>query len=241
MTDITHNQIVFDDRHMAQAIQVAPDVDPRAALDALDLPPYNGVIVMHGGAGNMTPAQIDAVRRFLTAGLAPFAEERRILVIDGGTRSGAMLAMGDARQAVSGTYPLLGVVPHKFVGYPGGPALDSGRFPLDPSHSHFLLVSGDQFGVESELLVGLLQASGKPGLALVINGGTIVLQEVQKHAALGNTVITVRGSGRTADDLADPGGEARVSLLPGARLEVANMDAPGAFRVMLARLLPGTA
>lgn len=237
MLDTTHVSIHFDAQQVAEAICVAPDAPPAQVLAALHLPPTHGVIVIHGGAGGMEATLIDQVRRFLIASVAPFAEQHRILVLDGGTRAGVTQAMGEARANIGGTFPLVGVCPRRFAAFPGGPALNQDRYPLEPSHSHFVLVEGDQFGVESDLLVGMLQATEQPGLALIINGGTVVAEEISAHAQIGNTLVTVRGSGRAADELADPNSERRAALPPDAHIEIANLQAPGIFRRLLGRLL----
>lgn len=229
--------IRFDNERTAAAIRVAPQYPPADALAALDLPSYNGIVVVHGGAAGIDPGQLDAVRRFLVVSLAGLAERRRLLIADGGTQVGVPRVMGEARREVSGTFPLVGVLPYKFGLYPGRAKTDPDQTPLDPFHSHFILVDGERFGDESALLVGLLRASGKPGVALIINGGEIVSKEAQSHAVLGNTLITVRGSGRVADELADPRSERRALLPPHARLEVASLNAPGAFTALLDRLL----
>jgi len=222
---------------IARAVRVLPTIDAARALEALRLPPFRGVIVMHGGAGGMSPDDVRAVRGALIAGLAPVAERDRLLVIDGGTRAGAMQAMGEARATVGGTYPLLGVCPAGAVSYPGGPAPSAERAPLDAGHSHFLLVEGDQFGVESRLLVGLLRASGKPGLALIVNGGEIVERELEAHLAQASPVVVLGGSGRLADLLADPASEARAALPAAARFDTIDVAAPDALRARLERLL----
>jgi hypothetical protein len=229
--------IHFDREHTATAVRVEAHESPARALAVLDLPPYEGIIVVHGGAGNMEVELIGAVRAFVVAGLAPFAQAQHILIVDGGTQTGVSRLMGDARQEIGGTYPLLGVVPHRYVIYPGGPAFDGERIPLNPSHTHFIFVEGDEFGAESELLVGLLRASAKPGLALIINGGDIVLKEVMAHVAQGNCLVTVRGSGRIADKLADPASEECADLPSGARLHITDLGAPQDFARLLARLL----
>jgi hypothetical protein len=229
--------IPFHAGAIAKAIRVPPDINPARALDALRLPPFRGVIVMHGGAGGMSSEDVRIVRQALVAGLAPVAQRDRLLVIDGGTRAGAMQAMGDARIAVGGTYPLLGVCPAGAVSYPGGPAPSEEHAPLDAGHTHFLLVEGDAFGVESALLVGLLRASGKPGVALIVNGGDIVEQELEIHLKGGSPVVVLGGSGRLADRLADPASEARAALPAAAHLDTIDVTAPDDLRARLARLL----
>ncbi|MBN1202504.1 MAG: hypothetical protein JXJ20_11655 [Anaerolineae bacterium] len=237
MNHITQWSIRFGKQRIASAIRVAPDCPPEEVLAALKLPSFTGVIVMHGGAGGMDADTVTRTRRFLATSLAPLAEARRLLVIDGGTYAGSVAAMGDARRDVGGTYPLVGVCPMRFASYPGGPSPDDDHFPLDASHTHFVLVEGDEFGVESELLVGLLQAAGKPGAALIINGGEIVANEALAHAQQGNALITVRGTGRVADELADPNSERRAALPPDSRLEIANLHAPDMFTALLERVL----
>jgi len=231
--------IRFDGEHTATAVRAGVHESPAGVLTALGLPPHDGIIVVHGGAANMEIELIGPVRAFLIAGLAPLAQTRHVLIVDGGTQIGVPRVMGDARDHIKGTYPLLGVVPHRRVVYPGGPVLDGERIPLNPSHSHFIFVEGDEFGVESELLVGLLRASGKPGLALIVNGGDIVLKEVMAHVQQGNALVTVRGSGRIADKLADPSSEERAALPPAAHLYIADLSAPHDFARLLARLLFG--
>ncbi len=241
MAEIVKFEIPFNAQSTAAAVYVNAGEDPARALAALELPPYEGIVVIHGGASNMEGDLIRAVREFVTTGLAPLAEERHLLIVDGGTQSGTSQLIGEVRQATGGTYPLLGVVPASFVSYPGGPAPDRDRVPLNDAHSHFILVSGDAFGTESSILVGLLQASGKPGLGLVVNGGEIVLQEVITHAGQGNLLVTLNGSGRIADQLADPTSNERRSLPPDARIWVVDISTPGPCDFLLRALLDTSA
>ncbi|HMM28866.1 MAG TPA: hypothetical protein PKD46_11325 [Aggregatilineaceae bacterium] len=222
----------------ARAVAVPPDTDPGAALAALDLPPYRAVVVVHGGASAMEPDLIDDVTRFFAASLAPFAEQRRVLVADGGTQAGTMAALGAARRAIGGTFPLVGVAPRGAVSYPGaGPSPDD-RPPLDAGHSHFVLIEADTFGVESSLLVGLLRGAQVPGVALIVNGGPIVREEVAAHAALGHPVIAVAGSGRAADELADPGSALRAGMAGAAITIVSLADPPSLTAALERALLP---
>lgn len=219
-----------------RAVRVPIGADPGAALAALDLPPYRAIVVIHGGAGAMDPALIDAVTRFFALSLAPFAERHRVLVADGGTRAGTMAAMGAARRAVKGTFPLVGVAPVGAVSYPGSALPDTDRAPLDEGHSHFVLLEADAFGVESSLLVGLLRAASVPGAALIVNGGPIVREEIAAHAALKNPVIAVAGSGRAADELIDPQSALRAEV-PDLAIEVAHLADPPSLTAALERLL----
>lgn len=229
--------IRFDDRRRARAIYVPASYPPAQALAALDLPSYAGAVVVHGGAGGMALDLLDTVRQFLVASLVSLAQNQPLLVVDGATQSGVGRILGEAREQASGTFPLLGVTPHRFALYPGGPPLDDQRIALNPSHSHFIFVEGEDFGSESPMITGVLQATGKPGIALVINGGQIVLSEVKRHAALGNTIVTIRGTGRTADKLADRTSEEYRALPANTQLYTVDLAQPDALNNLLLRLL----
>jgi hypothetical protein len=233
--------IPFDAAHTATAIRVSPQIAPERALAALNLPPYSAVLVIHGGAGQMQKSYMDITRQFLIESVSSLAEKHRLLVIDGGTQSGTAQIMGEAREAVNGSYSLVGVVPEGRVRYPGSPSGDhtehTERNALNPAHSHFMLVQGSEFGDESALLVGLLRAAGRPGAAFVINGGDIVLEEAHMHCAQNNTLITLAGSGRMADVLADPASAERQQLPPSGQLHVADVTDPQGCVDLLTRVL----
>jgi hypothetical protein len=140
--------------------------------------------------------------------LSRFAEEQHVAVVDGGTTAGVMGLLGFARKRRGYHFPLVGVAPEARVEYPGhDPATKQAE--LDPNHSHFVLVDGEDFGAESDLLASLgwaLSGEGQqPILGIVINGGAIVKQEA--HARATGTprfpLLVLEGSGRFADELAD--------------------------------------
>jgi len=221
----------------AVAVQASPHTAPAQALAALGLPPYRGIIVIHGGAGAMERSAMPAVRAFLADAVVPLAQAHGLLIADGATQTGVARLMGEARAAARATFPLLGVAPQRYVTYPGGPPPGKERYPLNPHHSHFIFVEGDGFGVESPLLVGLLRATSVPGFALIVNGGKIVMEEVRAQAAQGNAIVILRGSGRAADRLADTASAERASLPAGTRLYLAEVRAPAAFGALARRLL----
>ncbi|WP_119068568.1 hypothetical protein [Aggregatilinea lenta] len=236
MQEAARFTISLGEGRTADAIRVDASASPGAALAALDLPPHDGVVVLHGGA-QPDPALTARITDLLAEGLALLAEHQRLIVADGGTDAGAFAAMGEARRRTDGSWSLIGVCPTDSVTYAGGPAPAEDRYPLEPHHSHFILVDGGGFGVESELLVGLATAGSQPGVALIVNGGEIVAREAQMHAVRGTPLIVVRGSGRTADELADPSSALSEQLPPIAHLDVVDLDDPAALAAALTRLL----
>jgi hypothetical protein len=78
------------------------------------------------------------------------------------------------------------------------------RTRLDPDHSHFLLVPGDEWGAEARWIarVATVLAGDTPSATVLINGGEIAYSDVERSVAAGRSVLAVAGSGRTADHLA---------------------------------------
>lgn len=183
-------------------LYVDANINPAQALQQLNIGPYRAAIIMHVGASEMAPTYMQKLAALFTNGIARFANDHLVLVADGGTESGGMKLMGEARRAVNGKFPLLGVAVSGKVTYPGGPPPAEDRWPLNQNHSHFLLVKADEFGAESPLLVGLATACEVPALAIIVNGGQLVKQEAAMHLQHNTPLITLKGSGRYADELA---------------------------------------
>ncbi len=238
MQDAARFAVSLDEGRLAVGIRVEARTPPGVALAALDLPAYQGVIALHGGA-QMEAALTARIAHFLAEGLSPLAEKEHLLVADGGTHAGTFAAMGEARRRMLGTYPLVGVCPYDTVTYANGPAPAEGRYPLDLNHSHFIFVDGGGFGVESELLVGLATAGLRTGVALIVNGGEIVAREAQMHAAHGTPVVVVRGSGRMADVLADRASDISRLLPRTARLMVVDLSDPAGLAATLKSVMAG--
>jgi hypothetical protein len=181
----------------------ASPVRPVGSIDALraELEAFAGsrAILLVGGADFTDEALLDAIRGFLS-NLASWCDVTRTAVVDGGTDSGVMRLVGEARHSLGGTFPLIGVAP--------AGALDrsaSSGSPIDPArgHSVVLLTPGDRFGDETALLFAaadLLGAGHAP--TVVVNGGRLSMDEANQRLQQGEVVIAVEGSGRSADELA---------------------------------------
>jgi SLOG in TRPM, prokaryote len=160
-------------------------------------------VFLCGGAGNMDTERHQAALAMFDA-LAQLAREGyRLAVGDGGTRSGIMAAAGKARGMSGNKFVLLGVAP----------AVDvppRGNTPIEPNHSHIVTVVDplappvDAWGTETATMYWLFArlSSGRPSVAVLVNGGKIALKEVLAHIEAGRVVIAVEGSGRAADALA---------------------------------------
>jgi hypothetical protein len=131
------------------------------------------------------------------------AAELGALIIDGGTQSGVMAIMGEAVAQHPGTCQLLGIAPKGKIAHPeivGGSAVSDGA-PLEPHHSHFVLVESAEWGGETRTMLELARALNAPIVAILVNGGAIAADEALRSVRNGWPLLVFEGSGRFADEL----------------------------------------
>jgi len=239
--------IPFEDGRAAFAIQVSRRFDPDAVGKALGFNEPRPTIYVTGGAGAMSPEDMATTRTVVEKGLARFAEERGVILIDGGTQAGIPVLLGDARQKYRYRFPLIGIAPLELVRYPGYENDNPSANPLNTGHSHFVLTAGDEFGDESDMITQLTYAlSGageKPALGILINGGKIAREEVYARTTspeLSFPLIVLEGTGRFADILASAfyAGHTEEAdlqaIINKGRLQMVSVDdGPDALRVRL--------
>jgi len=186
----------------AQAVRVVELGDLEGAARALGLERRPCLAVV-GGASGMSAEEVEVVRTAFEDVLAPTAGRLECVVVDGGTDAGVMRLMGQAREAASGTFPLVGVVVDALAAYGSGNA-DPDAGELEPHHTHFVLVPGSRWGEEAEWLARLASViAGSAGSATVVaNGGQVAWRDVRHSVEARRPVIALAGSGRTADALA---------------------------------------
>jgi hypothetical protein len=194
----------FNNDSAAHAIQVQSFAGLSDALSQIGLDRKRPTLVLVGGAGGITQDDMSRLQRLFVEEIAPIAQALGLAVIDGGTDAGVMRLMGQARTEIGGTFPLIGVAASGTVVLPDVPASNPDAASLEPNHSHFVLVPGSNWGDESPWLsqIANVLSEGCPSLTIAINGGEITLQDVFHSVQAGRPVVTVEGSGRTADKLA---------------------------------------
>jgi hypothetical protein len=198
--------IHFSNGNQAQAVIAPPGTLPTDLLRHLDILPPAAIIMLMGGAAQMEVNAYSHLRQLFTDGIAQVAASTGALIIDGGTQSGVMELIG---QGVAQYHPapiLLGVSPAGNITYPGKlDAIHSDDVaPLDPNHSHFILVETDAWGGETQTMYELAQvlSADCPSVAILINGGTITKNEVIYNVRQRRPIIIITGSGRLADEIA---------------------------------------
>ncbi len=199
--------IVFPNGNSVHTVFAPIGTNAQDLLQLLNIPAYNDLIMLVGGASSMDEKLYPNLESLFTHGIAHLAVIRKALIIDGGTQTGVMELMGKGVTAQQHRFPLLGVSPGGVVTYPGESSHDTAdheRVPLDPNHSHFVLVQTDEWGGETETMYQLahLYAQSCPSVAMIVNGGSIAKKEILYNVRQDRPIILFTGSGRVADEIA---------------------------------------
>lgn len=187
----------------AAAVRVETVDELSEALSRLGLSGPRPTLVLVGGADGLDAAQFEQLRPLVAGTLVPAVADVRGAIIDGGTDSGVMRLMGEAVATAGGDVPLIGVATAATVTLPGGPSEDEGT-RLEPHHSHFVLVPGEQWGDESEWIsrTATILAGPFGSVTVLLNGGETAWLDVESSVAAGRQVLVLEGSGRAADEIA---------------------------------------
>ena len=195
--------VELDGGRCARAVRVARPGDLGAAVRKLDVG-RRGAIVVVGGAGGMSDAEVRRLAPLFDGVVAPLAQRLGVAVIDGGSDTGVMRLMGSARGEGEWTFPLIGVIVDELANYSSGS--DAEAAELEPNHTHFVLVPGSDWGEEAPWLARLATvvagSEESESATVLVNGGEIALADVRHSIDADRHVIVLDGSGRTADALA---------------------------------------
>lgn len=197
-------EIRFANGQRSRAVYVPHGTSPQSVQTQLNLPKAQSTVFVIGGAGGMSDEDIKHTQQMVDV-VAAFAQKHKLVVITGGTESGIMQMFGDSRLRGRYTFPLVGIAPLKQVRFPGYDN-PSAQGDLEDSHSHFVLVEGEEWGSESGLIQDLSKCISGYGVAktagILVNGGNIALTEIGMAVERGIPMFVVEGSGRTADAVA---------------------------------------
>lgn len=204
--NMNQQEIHFPNGNRAQAIIVPPGTHVTAILRTLSIPPPKTVIIIIGGASQMSKQFNPDLVRLFTSGIAHLLPSTDTLFIDGGTEAGVMAIIGQGVAKQQPRPTLLGVSPAGSVTYPGKLTNKSSaeKIPLDPNHSHFVLVETDEWGGETDTMYELAQSLSEhhPSVAVLVDGGSIAKNEVLYNVRQRRPIIIFEGSGRLADAVA---------------------------------------
>ena len=203
--------INFDNGRSATAWHVPANITPdevmaRLGLDEGQMP--KALILIAGGAGKMDDNIKAHLIQLFSRGIARTATDIGADIIDGGTYAGSMAMMGRGVADREYRVNLFGAAPVGKITFPGQADYeqvlqgdDHDKIPLEPNHSHFLLVDVDEWGQETDAMYALAKglASQVPVISILVNGGSIACQEILRSVRQGWPIIIVSGSGRLAD------------------------------------------
>lgn len=166
------------------------------------------VIVLIGG--HILPEHANSTFQAIDV-IAKVADALDAAVICGGTDVGVMSAIGKVRGRGGHQFPLIGISPEGTVTWPEGPRNSAPYLPnnereqLEPHHSHFILVPGNQFGDESKWIVrtaSMIAGDRNKSVTVLANGGKVSQQDVEQGLEVGRPLVVLAGTGRLADDIA---------------------------------------
>jgi hypothetical protein len=125
------------------------------------------------------------------------AEETQSIVIDGGTQAGIMTEIGKQRKRNKFSFPLIGVVFDSLL------MKEEAGSVLDPNHTYFFLIPGEDWGDESAWIskIATAIAGDKKSITILVNGGNISREDVGYSLLENRPTFVMRGTGRMADEI----------------------------------------
>ncbi|MFK0733884.1 MAG: hypothetical protein ACIWVG_22460 [Gloeotrichia echinulata HAB0833] len=193
----------FNQGQTATLARVSEPAELSNVLERMGLLGSHPVLVIVGGASQISEADFVRIQNLFVEVLAPIAQSLGACIVDGGTDAGVMQLIGHARHQINAQFPLIGVAPTEKVILPNQAAATDDAVLLEPHHTHFVLVPGSNWGDESLWIVEVatILAGGAPSMTVLINGGEITFIDAVNSANAGRLVMVIAGSGRIADKL----------------------------------------
>lgn len=165
----------------------------------------HAVVMFNGGTAELEPELHQKLNLILQDGLAQVAVEEKITLITGGTQAGIFALLGDGLGKWGRTAPCIGVCVEKLIRWkqPLLKTVKDKQAPLEPHHSHFVLVDGKKWGDELNTMYTLGQhlSQNCPTLNIYAGGGKICKREMQTAVDQGRKMILLAGSGRLTDEV----------------------------------------
>jgi hypothetical protein len=191
------SQLSLSEGNTARAAHISDDADISKAVEELQIPHPQTVIVLVGGASGITQLDESAVEKAIGI-VARLAEETQSVVVDGGTQAGIMTEIGKQRIHNKYSFPLIGVV------FDGRLMKKEPQAVLDPNHSHFILIPGEVRGAESVWISKIATniAGGKKSITVLVNGGKVSRTDIENSLRENRPAFVMRGTGRLADEIA---------------------------------------
>jgi hypothetical protein len=179
-----------------RAVNISEEKEIPEALNELEIPHPKAVIVLVGGAGGIGWWDKFPMGKAIRI-IARLAEETGSVVVDGGTQAGIMKEIGRQRKRNKYSFPLVGVVFDSLL------MKEEPESILDPNHTHFFLIPGEDWGDESAWIskIATVIAEDKKSITVLVNGGPISRTDVGYSILEDRPTFVMRGTGRMADNI----------------------------------------
>lgn len=189
-------QISFPGDKTAKAAHISDNNEINKAIDGMQIPHPKSVIVLVGGAGGIGWLDKFPMRKAIKI-IARLAEETGSVVVDGGTQAGIMTEIGHQRKRNKFSFPLIGVVFDSLL------MKEEPQSVLDPNHTHFFLIPGNDWGDESAWIskIATVISGDKKSITVLVNGGNISRTDVGYSVMEDRPTFAMRGTGRMADQI----------------------------------------
>ncbi|MCV6637159.1 hypothetical protein [Candidatus Albibeggiatoa sp. nov. NOAA] len=214
MSLLTMTIFRFVDNRQAIGVDTPQGTPPDAILKALNLHtslgtrlltqlgllPRQKLIVLNGGTAELSPEMNTQLGEALIDGLAQVAAEENIMFITGGTNSGVFNLLGQGLQKWQHDAPCIGVFVKQL-------ACENENTPnkaqLESHHSHFVMVDGQEWGDEREVMYSLIKYLAKYMTVLNVyaGGGELTIREMQAAVKQNCKILLLGGSGRATDQV----------------------------------------
>ena len=177
-------------------------------LSQLDLPAQATTLVVNGGTSDDQDFPEAEISAALRVAVEVLVGRPGPVIVSGGTDAGLFRLLGATVAELGFPGPVIGVVP-------AGKITRTNGTPLEPHHSHVLMVDADAWGGETSTMLEVCRVLDGRGraLALVAGGGKQTMVEIDGHRTDRRPVIILSGTGRLADDLAESGHTAGLSVV----------------------------
>jgi len=178
------------------AVNISEEKEIPEALNELEIPHPKPAIVLVGGAGGIGWWDKFPMSKAIRI-VARLAEETGAVVVDGGTQAGIMKEIGRQRKRSKYSFPLVGVVFDSLL------MKEEPESILDPNHTHFFLIPGEDWGDESAWIskIATVIAGDKKSITVLVNGGQISRTDVGYSILEDRPTFVMRGTGRMADQI----------------------------------------
>lgn len=164
-------------------LRIVVSPDPKAvdaAIAQLALADRTTTLVVNGGTVDEPGWPTADVTAALRAAVVELADLPGPVIVSGGTQAGLFALLGEVIADTGFDGPVIAVAP--------AGRIDGGHHtPLEPHHSHALLVDAPSWGDETHVLLRLIRLLSRRGpvVALIAGGGKQTLTEVRGHLAAG--------------------------------------------------------